>query len=186
MKVFTAKDLVKKNFNPALIGDHNYCENSGYRFVLKAPLTIAINRHLGRHQFADENGHVWLSIEGQFIMVSEGYATDGCSPKFKLGPAWVGTPDFLWTRLASTIHDAFYQFAHIPCCPLTRHEADHLFYDLMIMDIKRLKTKNPTWARIIAGGYRNAVMSAGVPFYHLGSLTKGRHGSCLNHKILTA
>jgi hypothetical protein len=174
---------MKKDFRPTLAGYHLYCENSGYRFVLKAPLTIAIKHHLGRHCFADETGRDWLTIEGQFITVSEGYANDGCSPKFKVLGQWVGTPDFLWTRLASTIHDACYQFAHIPCFPLTRHEADHLFYDLMIMDIKRLKTKNPTWARIIAGGYRNAVMSAGVPFYHFGSMTKGRTGSCLNHPV---
>jgi hypothetical protein len=118
--------------------------------------------------------------------VADGYSTDGCSPKFKVGPAWVGTPDFAWTRLGSTIHDACCQFAHIPCFPLTRHESDQLFYDLMCMDIKRLKVPRGWWARQIAGGYRNAVMSAGVPFYYYGSLTKGRTGSCLNHKILTA
>jgi hypothetical protein len=177
---------MKKDFHPVLIGDHNYCENSGYRFVLKAPLAIAVKHHLGRHCFADASGRVWLTIEGQFITISEGYATDGCSPKFKVGPAWVGTPDFAWTRIASCIHDACYQFAHIPCFPLTRHESDHLFYDIMCMDIKRLKVPHGWWARQVAGGYRNAVMSAGVPFYHYGSLTKGRTGSCLNHKILTA
>jgi hypothetical protein len=177
---------MKKDFRPTLAGYHIYCENSGYRFVLKAPLTIAVKHHLGRHCFADASGRDWLTIEGQFITVSEGYANDGCSPKFKIGPAWVGTPDFLWTRLASTIHDACTQFVHVPCFPLTFNETHHLFYDLMLMDIKRLRTKNPTWARIIAGGYRNAVMSAGVPFYLLGSLTRGRSGSCLNHKVRTA
>jgi hypothetical protein len=183
MKVFTAKDLVKKDFQPALIGGHYYCEKSGYRFVLTSHLTVAVNRHLGRHQFADESGRVWLTIEGNFIYVSSGYATDGCSPKTKLGPLWLGTPDFAWTRIASCIHDACYQFAHVPCFPLTRHESDHLFYGLMCMDIKRLKVPHGWWARQIAGGYRNAVMSAGVPFCHFGSITKGRHGSCLNHPV---
>jgi hypothetical protein len=171
----------RQPFTPWLISKHLYSEGPRYRFALENDLLIYVHRDLGSHSFADEAGKIWLSIDEEIIMVRKGYATDGCSPKAKVLGLWLGTPDFLWTRLASTIHDALYQFAHIDCCPLTRKEADWLFYELMIYDIDRLKVRNPGWARLIAGGYRNAVMSAGVPFYHFGSATKGRTGSCLFH-----
>jgi hypothetical protein len=171
----------RQPFNPRLIGPHVYSEGPKYRFTLTGDLFIYVHRDLGSHMFADAAGKVWLSIDEEVICVRKGYATDGCSPKTKVFGLWVGTPDFLWTRLASTIHDAIYQFAHVPCCPLTRPEADWLFYELMIYDIERLKIPHAWWARQLAGGYRNAVLSAGVPFYHWGTLTKGRDGSCLDH-----
>jgi hypothetical protein len=171
-----------EHFNPRLIGDHKYETGPRYRFRTTADVTIFLHRDLGYHNFSDAAGQTWLHIEEELVTVRAGYATDGCSPKAKFFGMWVGTPDFAWTRLASTIHDAFYQFAHCPCCPLTRNEADWLFYELMLMDINRLHVKNPAWARIIAGGYRNAVMSAGVPFYHWGTLTKKRDGFCKVHK----
>jgi hypothetical protein len=169
-------------FQPRLISKHLYSEGPRYRFTLEGDLLIFVHRDLGSHLFADDAGRVWLSIDEEVICVRKGYSTDGCSPKTKLFGFWLGTPDFLWTRLASTVHDAFYQFAHVPCCPLTRREADILFYELMIYDIERLKVRNPGWARLIAGGYRNAVMTAGIPFYHFGTLTKGRGGSCKFHE----
>jgi len=172
-------------FEPKLITSHRYKEGPKYRFVLTGDLAIRIRRTLGDHSFSDETGHCWLHIMQNTIFVREGYATDGCSPKFKVGPLWIGTPDFEWTRLASTIHDALYQFAHVPCFPLDRWQADCLFYELMLYDIERLNVRNKAWARLCAGGYRNAVMSAGIPFYHWGTLTKGRNGFCRKHYIPT-
>jgi hypothetical protein len=185
MKVFTAKDLVKRDFQPFLVGQHKYTEGPKYRLTLQWNLCVRVKYDLGRHQFHDERGNVWLVIDGTHIMAMNGYATDGCSPKTKLGSLWLGTPDFAWTRIASTIHDACFQFSHVPCFPLTRHESDWLFYDLMIMDIARMKVPNAWWARQIAGGYRNTVMALGTPFYHLGTLTKGRTGQCFIHKPQT-
>jgi hypothetical protein len=168
-------------FDPHLLGEHRYTEGPKYRFVTTAPVEIVLNQPLGFHSFADSEGNVWLTIIGNRLIVSARYATDGCSPKTRVFGLWIGTPDFLWTRLASCIHDACYQFLHIPCFPLTRIECDQLFYELMLHDIKRLKVRNAWWARQVAGGYRNAVMTAGAPFYAWGSLTKGRDGSCLIH-----
>jgi hypothetical protein len=173
--------MKRVDFAPRLISKHLYSEGPRYRFTLEADLLVYVHRDLGYHTFADGAGNVWLSVDEEVIIIRKGYSTDGCSPKARVMGFWLGTPDFAWTRLASTVHDAFYQWAHCPCCPLTRLEADWLFYELMLMDIDRLKVRNPGWARLIAGGYRNAVMSAGVPFYHWGSLTKKRDGFCKAH-----
>jgi len=164
-----------------LIGKHEYQEGPKYRFVLANDLTVWTGLDLGEHAFRDAAGNVWGHTCDELLVVRKGYATDGCSPKFRIFGMWVGTCDFAWTRMPSTVHDLLYQFAHLDCAPLSRKEADQLFYALMISEIARLKVPHSWWARQIAGGYRNAVMTAGVPFYHIGSMTKGRTGSCLFH-----
>jgi hypothetical protein len=172
---------MKTHIAPHLLGKHQYSEGPKYRFTLTGDLVVWTGVDLGEHSFADEAGNIWAHTQEELLCVRKNYATDGCSPKIKVLGLWVGTPDFAWTRMPSTVHDAIYQFSHIDCFPLTRKEGDQLFYDLMISEIKRMRVPHPKWAALIAGGYRNAVMTAGVPFYHFGTATKGRTGSCLFH-----
>ena len=78
-----------------------------------------------------------LTVKGSF---DRGYAWDGCSPKFNfLNIVW-GTPDGAIhkfgsgdykprTYYASMCHDVLYQYKK--CIPVTRKEADYIFYLLM-------------------------------------------------------
>ena len=72
------------------------------------------------------------------IIVSEGYAWDGCSPKFCVFDILIGTPDGVVdsttkqpkTYYASLVHDALYQFL-LDGLPFTRAQADDCFLRLM-------------------------------------------------------
>ena len=93
----------------------------------------------------------WLSIENGLVTVKgsfnnkKGYAWDGCTPKFNfMDITWV-IPDGKTiqhtepisgkthyapiTYYASMIHDALYQYKR--CIPVTRKEADLIFYDIL-------------------------------------------------------
>lgn len=85
----------------------------------------------------------WLEIEpdGTLIIYANenGYAWDGCSPKFLFMDLLIGTPDGALlektrvpiTWFASLVHDSIYQYKKT--VPVTRKEADRLFY-LMLKD----------------------------------------------------
>jgi hypothetical protein len=57
---------------------------------------------------------VALILDGK-LFIYPGYAWNGCSPKRYIGwppiGAWVGTPDFPETRMASLGHDVLFQFS---------------------------------------------------------------------------
>jgi hypothetical protein len=90
----------------------------------------------------------WLAITPLGLIVVKGeserpYAWNGCSPKFYIGSAWVGTPEGVanpftghpLTRRASLFHDALYQFCHEwGGIVVTRKEVDKMFFDIMIQD----------------------------------------------------
>ena len=83
--------------------------------------------------FRDATGDQWMQIDRFGILISEGYAWNGSSPK-RWVPilGWVGTPDFECTIPASLVHDALYQFHACQHMPMHRSEVDALFYDVMI------------------------------------------------------
>jgi len=103
--------------NPQIVGDFDYREQPGkWRFVLESELWIKCPKDwFGTHEFADAKGRVWSKTIGNYWIISEGYAWDGCSPKFYLlGRHW-GTPDFEATRAPSCLHDSMGQFRHLAC-----------------------------------------------------------------------
>ena len=77
--------------------------------------------------FYDDENKLRLQIfENGIIRVKEGYAWDGCSPKFNILDLFVlGTPDGIRdietgkakTYYASLVHDALYQFVMSPNPP---------------------------------------------------------------------
>ena len=64
----------------------------------------------------------WGVMDGGRIEVAKGYAWDGCSPAWKVGPFWLGTPDGQEMQdgkpqayYASLVHDYLCQFrADVP------------------------------------------------------------------------
>jgi hypothetical protein len=73
-------------------------------------------------------------IDYHGIVLAEGYAWNGCSPKRWVWPfGWMGTPDWECTRLASGFHDLLYQFARTEHFPLNRSDVDSIFYHCIEM-----------------------------------------------------
>ena len=71
-----------------------------------------------------------------------GYSWDGCSPKYKLGDMYFGTPEGVLnyetrqsrTYYASLIHDLFYQFSKDVSGIVKRKEADRELYAILKRD----------------------------------------------------
>jgi hypothetical protein len=91
------------------------------------------------HVFFDDKGKVRLIIQRSgIITVTQGYAWNGCSPKFCLFDFLIGTPEGVVhkdsekpkTYYASLVHDALYQFLEKEL-PLDRKQADGAFLRLM-------------------------------------------------------
>ena len=90
-------------------------------------------------EFRDERHRLWLEIKQDgTITVKEGYAWDGCSPKFNiLDLFWVGTPDGAIdegkpiTYYASLVHDALGQFRKEEEMPFNRKQRDFIFAEML-------------------------------------------------------
>lgn len=93
--------------------------------------------------FADEKGRLRMSIQPDgTITIEPGYAWDGCSPKWRVGPYLLGTPNgapnlntgYPYTYFASCIHDALCQWEDDPNMPFTRQQIDKIFLERMQAD----------------------------------------------------
>jgi len=103
----------------------------------------------------------WLNISEDGIITikgstENGYAWDGCTPKKNLLHITWGNFDGKlnrfsksnykpYTYYASMVHDVLYQYKR--CAPITRKEADLIFYDL-------LKESGFMWSRVYYIGVR--------------------------------
>jgi hypothetical protein len=91
------------------------------------------------HVYRDKKGKVRLILEqGGRMIVTRGYAWNGCSPKVCLFDILIGTPDGAVhtstgrpkAYFASLIHDALYQFLVLKP-PVSRTQADRCFLKLL-------------------------------------------------------
>ena len=89
--------------------------------------------------FKDKTGTTRLILrQPTTIVVTGGYAWDGCSPKLCVFDILIGTPDGVVdsttkqpkTYYASLVHDALYQFL-LDGLPFSRAQADDCFLRLM-------------------------------------------------------
>ena len=89
--------------------------------------------------FQDKTGVVRLILRPpRTVIVTSGYAWDGCTPKFCLLDLQIGTPDGAIdsrtkqrkTYYASLVHDSLYQFL-LDGLPFSRVQADACFLNLM-------------------------------------------------------
>ncbi|MDO8489169.1 MAG: hypothetical protein Q7S42_03555 [Candidatus Omnitrophota bacterium] len=92
-----------------------------------------------------ENDWVKLCLDGAIIIKginSQGYAWDGCSPKFKIKDIYIGVPEAVLnfgtgqskTYYASLVHDVFYQFSKKVRLFIKRKEVDREFYAILKRD----------------------------------------------------
>jgi hypothetical protein len=92
-----------------------------------------------------ENDWFRLSRDGMVIVKgshANGYAWDGCSPKFKIKDIYFGTPEAVlnWqtgeskTYYASLVHDVFYQFSKDIKSFVRRKEVDQELYAILKRD----------------------------------------------------
>ena len=101
-----------------------------YRFVTIHDIEFRfLHRIIPRGQkilFKDAKGKIWMTIFSNKVIISKGYAWDGCTPK-KWWGIWWGVPDFKKTALASLLHDALIQFQHTKHSQFNRYEIDNYF-----------------------------------------------------------
>lgn len=123
-----------------------------WRYKLTAPYTYRHPLLLGV-VFSCE----WAEIKGGQITVKNGYAWDGCSPAWKFGSIWLGTPDGPLrpdgkpvTFEASLVHDVLCQFAEQ--VPMSKSSVSDLFQAMLI------EHGFPRWRAAI---YRAAVYAFG-------------------------
>lgn len=92
-----------------------------------------------------ENAWVRLDSDGTIMVKGthdRGYAWDGCSPKWKIGDVYIGTPEAVLnydtrqskTYYASLVHDVFYQFNKEIRSLVRRKEIDREFYVILKRD----------------------------------------------------
>jgi hypothetical protein len=117
------------------------CRNSE-RWVFTLPQEFAWDSDLAVPEdlaFRDKGGVVRLILRRpNRILITPGYAWDGCSPKVCILDVLLGTPDGVVdsttkqpkTYYASLVHDALYQFL-LDGLPFHRWQADHCFLRLM-------------------------------------------------------
>jgi hypothetical protein len=108
-----------------------------YRFELLKDITIEIPHlkkrgHNKEISFRDHLRREWVRIKGSFYTIRKGYRWNGCSPKRWLPIiGWVGTIDFIRTRLASCFHDTGFQFLLVADYPLSFQDVNEVFRDIM-------------------------------------------------------
>jgi len=115
------------------MGVYVYCIKEDY--IYQSSIT-------GRH-FKNE----WFRLDPDGLIIvrgtnKRGYSWDGCSPKWKLGGMYFGTPEAVLnnttlqsrTYYSSLIHDLFYQYSSDVKDIVTRKEVDDTFYALLKRD----------------------------------------------------
>jgi len=119
--------------------DNKDMANKVYKFIQKK--NVYITTDLTGVELDNE----WLKIEktGKIKIKGvnkNGYAWDGCSPKFEVLDLLIGTPDGAvnlntekpYTYYASMFHDCLYQFKD--SVPVSRFQADMIFTKLLKRD----------------------------------------------------
>jgi hypothetical protein len=120
-------------------------DDGNWRFQFRRRLPIVIDVPVAhRISFRDGGGTEWAQLRpglpGQSILeIAELYSWDGCSPKWRCGRFYFGTPDFEGTRLGSGVHDWGYQFSQTEHFPFSKEQVDDMFFDCMKLSGFKLK-----------------------------------------------
>lgn len=147
--------MVHPDALPDAVKPVSWTRHPEYDYVLTSDLERRMLWELGNHDFCDEKGNVWLQFRGRLAIVKKGYAWDGASC----------APDFPDVVVASCLHDAFCQFRHVSCFPLTKGQIDKAFLDEMP---PRFIFRRVYWAAVRAFGGVYAAASRQKPSGYCG------------------
>ena len=126
-----------------------------YKFVHRHDEYIATDLRF-KAPYRSESGLVEVTRDGVISVCGsalDGYAWDGCTPKFQFLDFVMGTPDGRFdldtcepiTYYASMFHDALYQFKDE--VPISRKTSDLIFFKL-------LNEADFTWSQVYYGAVR--------------------------------
>ena len=146
------------NFSPGIEYRFMDPSESGgvYRFVLLRKVTHVLHFEHPDMRFVDVDGREWARIEDGVLSIRTGYAWNGCSPKRWWGVCWWGTPDFVFTRRGSLVHDVLFQVSGTKDFRATMGQCNELFRRIMLAD------GGPAW---MVGIYFAAVQKLGRKFF---------------------
>ena len=103
---------------------NRYCLKNDYTYHNENFRGISFENHI-------------CKIENETITIFAGYAWDGCSPTFKIGPFWLGTPDgergidgVPLGYYPSLVHDCLCQF--MTKINITKKLTDYIFYEMLL------------------------------------------------------
>jgi hypothetical protein len=105
-----------------------------YRFETIRKTTYPLHFDHPDVRFVDVHGIEWARIEGNLLSIRTGYAWNGCSPKRQWCGIWWGTPDFMFTRRASLVHDVLFQVSGCKHFRATMEQCNEVFRRIMVRD----------------------------------------------------
>ena len=143
---------------PTLLLEENYRELRGgkRRFVLIQQVRYKLDHDTGmRVVFRDGSGKIWMTIDREWIIIEEGYAWNGASPKWWVICRWVGTPDPHASRPGTLLHDILRQFDHTEHS-YSSQKIDTAFWDAMHLSKFCLKDEYHGAVLALGGLYKRA------------------------------
>ena len=127
------RNLHTIQMNARVVNPCIWKEHPRYRAVLRQDMEVDLGRgFLGDHYFFAGKFMI-ASLNGDLLTIKEGYASDLCSPAFKLGGRWYGSPTGKCEADAAFTHDCLRQIlcSRVKCCPWNRKTTDLIFLELL-------------------------------------------------------
>lgn len=115
-----------------ILNNLSYKSSDKYRAVLTEDFIISLDiDQVGSIYFCNDKNKIIAKLFHGILTISKGYASDLCSPAFKVSGKWFGVPSGPKEVEACVIHDCLRQLTYSACCPWDRNFADKAFYEVL-------------------------------------------------------
>lgn len=122
------------------ISSLRYRTTGVHRAQLVADFTVDVEKGFqGYHEYEDEDGFHFATLNDDFLTLHAGWGWDKCSPSVKVFGRWFGTYSGTAETFASAIHDATRAILAADCSPFTRKMTDDLFWDALVLKKSRVR-----------------------------------------------
>lgn len=115
----------------SILSELSYQYGGRYRFVLTGDLVVDLNKGLRGYHILRDKETTWAILDRDQLTIFAGYAFDGCSPAFRVGGRWFGTPTPREAVAAAAVHDCLRGYLNLPCLDYTREDTDDVFHDML-------------------------------------------------------